>query len=192
MSLFFSQYAYHNFCNVRGIIIFAPNALSLFWHYKRYHYFCNVCCIIIFAPCALSFFLHYKCKHYFCNVCAIIIFALYALSLFWHYNRCHYFCGIAIFAMYVLSLYTLAVYSLFDSAVPVSLPHCTVNDMNIRGFHIPKGTIVFSNMISSNMDDAYWENAQLFDPTRFLDDQHAKIKIPPAFMPFSIGRYQRE
>ncbi|XP_046369667.2 cytochrome P450 2J5-like [Haliotis rufescens] len=73
------------------------------------------------------------------------------------------------------------------SVVPVSLPHCTVNDMDIRGFHIPKGTIVFSNITSSNMDDAYWENAQLFDPTRFLDDQHATIKIPPAFMPFSIG-----
>ncbi|XP_046550886.1 cytochrome P450 2D19-like [Haliotis rubra] len=73
------------------------------------------------------------------------------------------------------------------NVVPVSLPHCAVDDMDIFGFHIPKGTILFSNLISANTDDAYWENAQLFDPTRFLDDQHSAIKMPQAFMPFSIG-----
>ncbi|XP_067650599.1 cytochrome P450 2D6-like [Haliotis asinina] len=69
--------------------------------------------------------------------------------------------------------------------VPISAPHLTRTDMDLKGFHIPRETIMFNHIRSAHMDETQWKNPQEFDPSRFLDGN--SVKLPPAFMPFGIG-----
>ncbi|NXP53381.1 CP1B1 protein, partial [Heliornis fulica] len=59
----------------------------------------------------------------------------------------------------------------YSSFVPITIPHATTDDVELEGFHIPKGTVVFINQWSVNNDSSKWPNPQRFDPTRFLDAQ---------------------
>ncbi|XP_067650065.1 cytochrome P450 2D20-like [Haliotis asinina] len=69
--------------------------------------------------------------------------------------------------------------------VPISVPHLTQSEMDLKGFHIPRETIMFNHIRSAHMDETQWKNPQEFDPSRFLDGN--SVKLPPAFMPFGIG-----
>ncbi|NXY85031.1 CP1B1 protein, partial [Alcedo cyanopectus] len=59
----------------------------------------------------------------------------------------------------------------YSSFVPITIPHATTGDVELEGFHIPKGTVVFINQWSVNHDGAKWPEPQRFDPTRFLDQR---------------------
>ncbi|NWS72491.1 CP1B1 protein, partial [Crotophaga sulcirostris] len=59
----------------------------------------------------------------------------------------------------------------YSSFVPITIPHATTDDVELEGFHIPKGTVVFINQWSVNHDSSKWPDPQRFDPTRFLDSQ---------------------
>ncbi|NXE29006.1 CP1B1 protein, partial [Ardeotis kori] len=59
----------------------------------------------------------------------------------------------------------------YSSFVPITIPHATTDDVELEGFHIPKGTVVFVNQWSVNHDSSKWPDPQRFDPTRFLDAQ---------------------
>uniref|UniRef100_A0A8C8AGN6 CP1B1 protein n=1 Tax=Otus sunia TaxID=257818 RepID=A0A8C8AGN6_9STRI len=59
----------------------------------------------------------------------------------------------------------------YSSFVPITIPHATTDDVELEGFHIPKGTVVFINQWSVNHDHSKWPDPQRFDPTRFLDAQ---------------------
>ncbi|NXS52229.1 CP1B1 protein, partial [Brachypteracias leptosomus] len=59
----------------------------------------------------------------------------------------------------------------YSSFVPITIPHATTDDVELEGFHIPKGTVVFINQWSVNHDPSKWHNPQHFDPRRFLDEQ---------------------
>lgn len=59
----------------------------------------------------------------------------------------------------------------YSSFVPITIPHATTDDVELEGFHIPKGTVVFINQWSVNHDCSKWPDPQRFDPTRFLDAQ---------------------
>ncbi|NXG59668.1 CP1B1 protein, partial [Hemiprocne comata] len=59
----------------------------------------------------------------------------------------------------------------YSSFVPITIPHATTDDVELEGFHIPKGTVVFINQWSVNHDSTKWPDPQRFDPTRFLDKQ---------------------
>ncbi|OXB56138.1 hypothetical protein ASZ78_011722 [Callipepla squamata] len=59
----------------------------------------------------------------------------------------------------------------YSSFVPITIPHATTADVELEGFHIPKGTVVFVNQWSVNHDCSKWPEPQRFDPTRFLDEQ---------------------
>ncbi|XP_067650600.1 cytochrome P450 2D4-like [Haliotis asinina] len=69
--------------------------------------------------------------------------------------------------------------------VPASAPHLTRTEMDLKGFHIPRETLMFNHIRSAHMDETQWKNPQEFDPSRFLDGN--SVKVPPAFMPFGIG-----
>uniref|UniRef100_A0A8C4WUR2 Cytochrome P450, family 1, subfamily B, polypeptide 1 n=1 Tax=Eptatretus burgeri TaxID=7764 RepID=A0A8C4WUR2_EPTBU len=56
----------------------------------------------------------------------------------------------------------------FSSFIPVTIPHAASTDTSIRGFRVPKGTIVFVNQYSVNHDPEIWQQPDRFDPTRFL------------------------
>ncbi|NXN25216.1 CP1B1 protein, partial [Nycticryphes semicollaris] len=59
----------------------------------------------------------------------------------------------------------------YSSFVPITIPHATTDEVELEGFHIPKGTVVFINQWSVNHDSSKWPEPQRFDPTRFLDAQ---------------------
>lgn len=59
----------------------------------------------------------------------------------------------------------------YSNFVPITIPHVTTADVELEGFHIPKGTVDFVNQWSVNHDCSKWSEPQCFDPTRFLDKQ---------------------
>ncbi|KAK7904980.1 hypothetical protein WMY93_017587 [Mugilogobius chulae] len=77
----------------------------------------------------------------------------------------------------------------FTSFVPLTIPHSTTADVTIEGLHIPKDTVVFINQWSVNHDTLKWTDPQIFDPTRFLDENGALDKdLATSVMIFSTGK----
>ncbi|KAL4225197.1 hypothetical protein ACF0H5_015888 [Mactra antiquata] len=68
---------------------------------------------------------------------------------------------------------------------PMSVPHTTEVDITLGGYTIPRRTLIVANLYSANMDTRYWDQPELFNPDRFLEN--GKLKKTPAFIPFSTG-----
>ncbi|XP_073500308.1 cytochrome P450 2D15-like [Phyllobates terribilis] len=75
----------------------------------------------------------------------------------------------------------------YGDILPLSLPHMAYQDMEIKGFVIPKGTSIITNLSSVLKDHEVWEKPFQFYPKHFLDENGKFVKRE-AFIPFSIGR----
>ncbi|MBN3280709.1 CP2R1 hydroxylase, partial [Polyodon spathula] len=75
----------------------------------------------------------------------------------------------------------------FCNIAPLGIFHATTKNTVVRGYTIPKGTTVITNLYSVHFDEKYWSNPGLFSPERFLDSQGNFCK-KEAFVPFSLGR----
>ncbi|XP_054751252.2 cytochrome P450 2J6-like [Lytechinus pictus] len=53
---------------------------------------------------------------------------------------------------------------------PLGAPHCAARDTKLGGFHIDKGTIILSNLLSALQDSKQWKDAGDFRPERFLNE----------------------
>ncbi|EDL94179.1 cytochrome P450, family 2, subfamily c, polypeptide 70, isoform CRA_b [Rattus norvegicus] len=71
--------------------------------------------------------------------------------------------------------------------VPIPLPRKTTQDVEFRGYHIPKGTSVMACLTSALHDDKEFPNPEKFDPGHFLDEK-GNFKKSDYFMAFSAGR----
>ncbi|KAM4022750.1 cytochrome P450 2D14-like [Anomaloglossus baeobatrachus] len=71
--------------------------------------------------------------------------------------------------------------------IPLALPHLTYRDMEIKGFLIPKGTTIITNLSSVLKDYEVWEKPLQFYPQHFLDE-NGKFEKREAFIPFSAGK----
>jgi len=67
------------------------------------------------------------------------------------------------------------------------VPHKCIEDTTLRGYHIPKGTIIVANIWSVHQDPIEWPNPSEFRPERFLDGE-GKIVRRDKLIPFGIGR----
>lgn len=74
-----------------------------------------------------------------------------------------------------------------SSVAPLSVPHAVHEDVEFRGFVIPKETTVLVNLHSVMKDPVLWPEPEVFKPERFLDGDGA-VCIPKEFVPFSLGR----
>ncbi|XP_065448198.1 vitamin D 25-hydroxylase isoform X3 [Chrysemys picta bellii] len=75
----------------------------------------------------------------------------------------------------------------FCNIAPLGIFHATSKDTVVRGYSIPEGTTIITNLYSVHFDEKYWSNPEVFYPERFLDSSGQFIK-KDAFVPFSLGR----
>jgi cytochrome P450 len=63
-------------------------------------------------------------------------------------------------------------------------------DTTIVGYHIPKGTLVASNLTRVHHDEREWPEPDVFKPEWFLDSEGEFVGWTKlhGFMPFSVGR----
>uniref|UniRef100_A0A673FU46 Vitamin D 25-hydroxylase n=1 Tax=Sinocyclocheilus rhinocerous TaxID=307959 RepID=A0A673FU46_9TELE len=75
----------------------------------------------------------------------------------------------------------------FCNVVPLGIFRTTSQDAVVRGYTIPKGTMVITNLYSVHFDEKYWSNPSIFCPERFLG-YNGKFVWHEAFLAFSIGK----
>nr|BBD34765.1 putative cytochrome P450 [Eschscholzia californica subsp. californica] len=75
---------------------------------------------------------------------------------------------------------------------PISLPHEAMEDTNIAGFDVPKGTIVLTNLWKIHRDSSIWGiDALEFKPERFLNycnKSQEDMELKGDLLLFSLGR----
>ena len=59
---------------------------------------------------------------------------------------------------------------------PFAVPHTNVEEMNFRGYTIPPGKMVVSNLYSVCYDPEIFPDPEKFDPDRFLDETKTQVK----------------
>ena len=72
--------------------------------------------------------------------------------------------------------------------VPFGVSHATTVDVEFRGYHIPKGTMVMANQHCVHRDERHFPCPFSFDPTRFLDE-NGRVKKVEQLLPFGTGRF---
>ncbi|XP_073678983.1 cytochrome P450 2B4-like [Garra rufa] len=70
--------------------------------------------------------------------------------------------------------------------VPSGVFHETTQPAKLRGYDIPKGTVVFANLTAILTDKKHWKYPNTFNPENFLDDNGHFFR-PESFLPFSLG-----
>ncbi|XP_075125332.1 cytochrome P450 2K1-like [Leptodactylus fuscus] len=75
----------------------------------------------------------------------------------------------------------------FGNIAPTSLPHATTQDVNFRGYLLPKGTHVIPLLTSVHFDKDNFKKADEFYPEHFLDSSGNFVK-KEVFIPFSMGK----
>ena len=72
-------------------------------------------------------------------------------------------------------------------AVAATVPHKTMEDIEMGDYILPKNSFVLFNLDSVHVDESQWgEDALEFRPQRWIDES-GDLKRFPAFMPFSAG-----
>ncbi|XP_012662668.1 cytochrome P450 2J2-like [Otolemur garnettii] len=70
--------------------------------------------------------------------------------------------------------------------VPLNVPREVAADTTLAGYHLPKGTMVFTNLTALHRDPAEWTSPDTFNPENFLEN--GQFKKRESFLPFSIGK----
>ncbi|CAH8315336.1 unnamed protein product [Eruca vesicaria subsp. sativa] len=68
-------------------------------------------------------------------------------------------------------------------SVPLLIPHLSSDDCKVAGYHMPRGTILLTNVWAMHRDPRIWEEAEKFKPERFEKKGEAQ-----KLMPFGMGR----
>lgn len=69
----------------------------------------------------------------------------------------------------------------------LNLPRTTLEDVSIGGYKVSKGTTIIAQIAAVHMDDYYFKDPKVFDPTRHLDESGHFVK-DDKITPFSVGK----
>ncbi|KAK9401419.1 cytochrome P450 2J2-like [Crotalus adamanteus] len=69
----------------------------------------------------------------------------------------------------------------------VGVSRQSTKDVKLRGYLIPKRTMIFPDLCSVLLDPGQWETPEEFNPNHFLD-KDGKFTEREAFLPFGIGQ----
>ncbi|CAN1850740.1 Cytochrome P450 CYP82J17 [Linum perenne] len=69
-------------------------------------------------------------------------------------------------------------------SAPTAVPHMAMEDCTVHGYHVPKGTMVFANLLKLHHDPNVWSDPDVFKPERFLDENGKNFEM----IPFGFGR----
>uniref|UniRef100_A0A5F8H9B8 Cytochrome P450 2J2-like n=1 Tax=Monodelphis domestica TaxID=13616 RepID=A0A5F8H9B8_MONDO len=69
--------------------------------------------------------------------------------------------------------------------VPLNVPRIATVDTTLAGYHVPKGTMLLTNLTALHRDPKEWATPDTFNPEHFLED--GQFKKREAFLPFSAG-----
>uniref|UniRef100_A0A670YGR9 Cytochrome P450 family 2 subfamily J member 2 n=1 Tax=Pseudonaja textilis TaxID=8673 RepID=A0A670YGR9_PSETE len=73
------------------------------------------------------------------------------------------------------------------TVVPLGAPHTPIQNTQLCGYQIPKGTIILINLHSVHHDESQWKFPHEFNPSNFLNEEGDFVK-PEAFLAFSAGK----
>ena len=73
------------------------------------------------------------------------------------------------------------------SCIVYTTPHATVEDVQLNGYSIPKGTAVYANIWWIMNDPKHWDQPEKFMPERFLDENNC-FKKNERCIPFLVGK----
>ncbi|KAG8197779.1 hypothetical protein JTE90_006480 [Oedothorax gibbosus] len=76
----------------------------------------------------------------------------------------------------------------WKTIVPMGVPHCTLSDTTICGYHIPKNVTVLFNLWNAHHHPNYWTDPESFIPDRFIITDGKSVSRPSHFIPFSAGK----
>lgn len=71
---------------------------------------------------------------------------------------------------------------------PLLVPHENTEDCVVSGYHIPKGTRLYTNVMKLQRDPKIWSNPEQFDPDRFFNTDIDFRGQDYKFIPFGSGR----
>ncbi|OQV22181.1 Cytochrome P450 2J2 [Hypsibius exemplaris] len=74
------------------------------------------------------------------------------------------------------------------SIAPLSMPHAVTEDVELGGYVLEKGTVVFPNLYHVHHDPKNFPEPEKFKPARFLDESQTKVAGTENLMPFSAGK----
>ncbi|XP_012640601.3 cytochrome P450 2J2-like [Microcebus murinus] len=70
--------------------------------------------------------------------------------------------------------------------VPLNVPREVTADTTLAGYHLPKGTMIMTNLTALHRDPTEWATPDAFNPEHFLEN--GQFKKSESFLPFSIGK----
>lgn len=74
-------------------------------------------------------------------------------------------------------------------AATISVPHKAIEDCQILGYHVPKGTLVLANIWKLQQDPHVWPDPDEFKPERFLSRSSTDVRGQHfELIPFGAGR----
>ncbi|XP_012877718.1 PREDICTED: cytochrome P450 2J2-like [Dipodomys ordii] len=69
---------------------------------------------------------------------------------------------------------------------PLGAPREVTVDTTLTGYQLPRGTVIFPNMIALHRDPKEWATPDTFTPEHFLEN--GQFKKREAFLPFGMGK----